>query len=104
MNDPTEPLAWTTRAEEDYALAQSALRRKKPLTYGAAFHAQQCAEKYLKALLIARGQVPQDARSGRFKRLVQSERHLHPSRPGRLATPDRLRCASALSGRGSLRR
>ena len=56
MNDPTDPLAWTIRAEEDYALAQSALRRKKPLTYGAAFHAQQCAEKYLKALLVARGQ------------------------------------------------
>jgi len=57
MNDPTDPSAWTTRAEEDYALAQSALRRKKPLTYGAAFHAQQCAEKYLKALLVARGQA-----------------------------------------------
>jgi HEPN domain-containing protein len=57
MNDPTEPAAWAVRAEEDYALAQSALRRKKPLTYGAAFHAQQCAEKYLKALLVARGQA-----------------------------------------------
>ncbi len=57
MNDPTDPLAWTMRAEEDYTLAQSALRRKKPLTYGAAFHAQQCAEKYLKALLVAQGQT-----------------------------------------------
>jgi HEPN domain-containing protein len=27
------------------------------LTYGATFHAQQCAEKYLKALLLAREQV-----------------------------------------------
>jgi HEPN domain-containing protein len=27
------------------------------LTYGAVFHAQQCAEKYLKALLVAQGQV-----------------------------------------------
>jgi HEPN domain-containing protein len=57
MNDPTDPLAWTIRAEEDFALARSALRRKKPLTYGAAFHAQQCAEKYLKAILVARGQA-----------------------------------------------
>ena len=57
MSDPTDPLAWVARAEEDYALAQSALRRKKPLIYGAVFHAQQCAEKYLKALLVARGQV-----------------------------------------------
>ena len=26
MHDPTEPLAWVARAEEDLALAQSALR------------------------------------------------------------------------------
>ena len=57
MSDPSDPLAWATRAEEDYALAQSALRRKVPLTYGAVFHAQQCAEKYLKALLVAVGQA-----------------------------------------------
>jgi HEPN domain-containing protein len=42
------------RAEEDYLLALSAIRRKVPLTYGATFHAQQCVEKYLKALLISR--------------------------------------------------
>lgn len=46
--------AWIERAEEDYLLAQSAIRRKSPLTYGATFHAQQCIEKYLKALLISR--------------------------------------------------
>ena len=57
MSDPTDPLAWVARAEEDYALARSALRHKTLLTYGATFHAQQCAEKYLKALLVARGQV-----------------------------------------------
>jgi HEPN domain-containing protein len=57
MSDPTDPLAWVARAEEDFALARSALRRKAPLTYGATFHAQQGAEKYLKALLLVRGQV-----------------------------------------------
>jgi HEPN domain-containing protein len=57
MSDSTDPLAWVARAEEDFALARSALRRKVPLTYGATFHAQQGAEKYLKALLLARGQV-----------------------------------------------
>jgi HEPN domain-containing protein len=57
MSDPTDPLAWAARAEEDYALAILALRRKRPLTYGAIFHAQQCAEKYFKALLVARGQT-----------------------------------------------
>ncbi|GAB4539845.1 MAG: HEPN domain-containing protein [Anaerolineae bacterium] len=56
MSDPTDPLAWAVRAEEDYVLARSALRRKKPLVYGAVFRAQQCAEKYLKALLVAQGQ------------------------------------------------
>ncbi|MFQ5341953.1 MAG: HEPN domain-containing protein [Anaerolineae bacterium] len=56
MSDPTDPLAWVARAEEDYTLARSALRHKLPLTYGATFHAQQCAEKYLKALLVARNQ------------------------------------------------
>jgi HEPN domain-containing protein len=44
-------------AEEDFTLAQSALRRKKPLTVGACFHAQQCAEKYLKAILLSKGAV-----------------------------------------------
>ncbi len=56
MSEITDPLAWVDRAEEDYLLARSSLRRKAPLTYGACFHAQQCAEKYLKALLVARGQ------------------------------------------------
>jgi len=55
MNDVTDPLSWVERAEEDYSLARSALRRKRPLTYGVCFHAQQCAEKYLKAMLVARG-------------------------------------------------
>jgi HEPN domain-containing protein len=57
MSDPTDPLAWVHRAEEDWLLARSALRRKVPLTYGATFHAQQCAEKYLKALLVSRQQA-----------------------------------------------
>ncbi len=57
MSDPTDPLAWVHRAEEDWLLAHSALRRKVPLTYGATFHAQQGAEKYLKALLVSRRQA-----------------------------------------------
>jgi HEPN domain-containing protein len=55
MSDITDPLSWIERAEEDYQAVLSALRRKKPLTYVACFHAQQCAEKYLKAILVARG-------------------------------------------------
>ena len=55
MTEVNNPLAWVTRAEEDFALARAALRRKQPLASGACFHAQQCAEKYRKALLLSRG-------------------------------------------------
>ena len=53
MSDPLDPHAWVDRAEEDLAMARSTLRRKRPLTASACFHAQQCAEKYLKAVLVA---------------------------------------------------
>jgi HEPN domain-containing protein len=57
MSEPSDYQAWVLRAEEDYTLCRSALRRKVPLLYGTTFHAQQCAEKYLKALLVAHGHV-----------------------------------------------
>lgn len=53
MREINDPRAWVEKAEEDFALARSALRRKKPIITGACFHAQQCAEKYMKALLIS---------------------------------------------------
>ena len=52
MSEINNPLAWVEKAEEDFALAKSSLQRRKPLATGACFHAQQCAEKYLKALLV----------------------------------------------------
>lgn len=55
MTETNDPLAWVAHAEEDFALARAALRRKQPLAFGACFHAQQCAEKYIKALLISKG-------------------------------------------------
>jgi HEPN domain-containing protein len=43
---------WVAKAEGDYATAQRELRARKAPNYDAAcFHSQQCAEKYLKALL-----------------------------------------------------
>lgn len=57
MSDPQDPLAWVARAEDDYAIAVSSLRKKKPNIYGACFHAQQCAEKYLKSMLVAKKQA-----------------------------------------------
>lgn len=52
MPDRNSAFEWVEYAEEDFAMAKSALRRKKPLTTASCFHSQQCAEKYLKAMLI----------------------------------------------------
>ena len=43
---------WIEKAEADFATAGREIRARKSLNYDAVcFHAQQCAEKYLKALL-----------------------------------------------------
>ena len=55
MTEANDSYAWAASAEEDFVLARSALQRKQPLVSGACFHAQQCAEKYMKALLISKG-------------------------------------------------
>jgi HEPN domain-containing protein len=55
MTETNDPLAWAAHAEDDFVLARAAFRRKQPLASGACFHAQQCAEKYMKALLISKG-------------------------------------------------
>lgn len=52
MSEINNPQAWVEKAEEDFVLAKSSLRRRKPLATGTCFHAQQCAEKYMKALLV----------------------------------------------------
>jgi HEPN domain-containing protein len=57
MSSPNDPLAWVQRAEEDYTLAIIALRRAQPFPHSACFHAQQAAEKNLKAVLVAQGIV-----------------------------------------------
>ncbi len=51
---PVEPVdEWLAKAEEDYRLALVAMRQRKyPVYNGVCFHAQQCAEKYLKAFLV----------------------------------------------------
>lgn len=52
MTDINELKSWIASAEEDFSASKALIRLKKPLSSGACFHAQQCAEKYLKALLI----------------------------------------------------
>jgi HEPN domain-containing protein len=57
MNEIT--LEWVNLAENDYRLAHIAINIEPPITEGACFHAQQCAEKYLKAYLQDQGvEVP----------------------------------------------
>ena len=56
MNAPDSvSLAWLRRARSDLQLGRVALRTKGVLPEDACFHAQQCAEKALKALLLQRG-------------------------------------------------
>lgn len=54
MNGSNEANERAEYAEEDFTVAKSALRRRKPLTTPSCFHSQQCAEKYLKAMLVAK--------------------------------------------------
>jgi len=56
MNVPADVAsAWLRHARSDLQLARVALRARAVLPEGACFHAQQCAEKALKALLLQRG-------------------------------------------------
>ena len=54
MSDLDNVMEWVAYAEEDFLVAKSALRRKKPLIISSCFHSQQCAEKYFKAMLISK--------------------------------------------------
>ena len=49
-------LEWVDKAERDFATAERELRARKFINYDAVcFHAQQMAEKYLKAFLFKNG-------------------------------------------------
>lgn len=56
MKDNNDLAVWIDHAEDDFNAAGKLLRGKKPSIYGACFHAQQCAEKYMKAILVFREQ------------------------------------------------
>ena len=50
---------WVAKAEGDLNTAQREVRvRRKPNYDGVCYHSQQCAEKLLKAFLVARNQNP----------------------------------------------
>jgi HEPN domain-containing protein len=52
---PETPQAWLQRAHSDLALARAAFGTPDVFLEDACFHAQQCAEKALKGLLVQRG-------------------------------------------------
>jgi HEPN domain-containing protein len=49
---------WITKAEHDLKIAGSELKTEDPARDMICYHYQQCAEKYLKAWLIASGIEP----------------------------------------------
>ena len=63
---------WVDKAEGDFITARRELRARKAPNYDAAcFHAQQCAEKYLKARLQEEGiAFLEDPRSSHLARLA----------------------------------
>lgn len=54
MNEDN-PLDWAFKADGDLDMAGRALRGKVKHADSASYHAQQCAEKYFKAMLVAQG-------------------------------------------------
>ncbi len=51
-------LKWFAKAEEDFGVSQNVLPGNAPFLGAIAFHAEQCAEKYLKAFLLRHGIDP----------------------------------------------
>jgi HEPN domain-containing protein len=81
---------WIAKAEGDFRTASRELAAADRPNYDAVcFHAQQCAEKYLKALLIARGQTPP-----KIHDLAQLHRLLVPVCPEWQWSVDELRLLS----------
>ena len=71
-------LEWVQKAEGDFTTAVRELRARKNPNYDAAcFHAQQCAEKYLKAVLQERAIV-----FGKSHNCATGEEAEHASRSG----------------------
>jgi HEPN domain-containing protein len=78
---------WIAKAEGDYATAERELNPTgTPNLDAVCFHAEQCIEKLMKALLIHRGVTPP-----RSHDLVMLDRLLKPVCPARLSEDQRGR-------------
>jgi HEPN domain-containing protein len=92
-------LLWVRYAEQDWQLAVSLLRRKHLLTVAICFHAQQGAEKYLKALLISRQlDIPEDTRFGNAELIVRAARNSYGNIAAFPGAVVRLRSCRTVSG------
>jgi len=88
MSDVIEE--WIAKAEGDFETAKRELAATENPNYDAVcFHAQQCAEKYLKALLIARRVTPP-----KIHDLAELHRRLSPVCPEWQWPIDELRLLS----------
>jgi HEPN domain-containing protein len=109
---------WVKKAEADYLIAQQSSQSVTPLHDGVCFHCQQCAEKYLKALMEELGwTIPRTHNlDDLLNLLLPSHSTLRPFRrglifltdfaidtryPGRTAT--KRQAASALRWAGQIR-
>jgi HEPN domain-containing protein len=75
---------WIHKAEADVASAETLLSRDPPLLSPACFHAQQAAEKYLKAYLTSR-QV-ESPRTHSIRELLNLAAQIDPDLSSRLTT------------------
>ena len=79
---PDSPEAWLQRARSDLALGRAALDSANVLKEDACFHAQQCGEKALKALLVSQ-QIP-------FRRTHALENLLDILKAGGVEIPEEI--------------
>lgn len=74
MNTPADiALAWLQRARSDLQLGRAALRTQGVMPEDVCFHAQQCAEKALKAFTHG-NYLPKDTCHRGFTRFAESAR------------------------------
>ena len=52
MKEHNDFEAWIEHAEDDFRNSGKLIRGSRPSIYGTCFHAQQCVEKYMKAMLV----------------------------------------------------
>ena len=69
-NELKEHEKWIQKAESDLRIVEKDLVTAAPVTDVLCFHCQQAAEKYLKAFLAYKGNVPE--RTHLIERLIQA--------------------------------